>query len=83
MNHAETLYTIDEVAQFFKCSPSTVWRWVANGVLPRPKKIGGSSRWTGTDLRKTVNAAQRNNNDPNCYSEPKRRKLRRPKGSQK
>jgi predicted DNA-binding transcriptional regulator AlpA len=35
-------------------SDSTLWEWVRKGLLPRPVKIGVSSRWKWTDVEKRI-----------------------------
>lgn len=50
----EGVYSAQEVAGMFGVSVSTVWRWVAAGILRKPIKIGGTSRWTGDDMRDMV-----------------------------
>jgi predicted DNA-binding transcriptional regulator AlpA len=33
------------------CSPATVWRWVARGLLPQPVRRGRTTRWQVGKLR--------------------------------
>ena len=49
---AQTLFFRDnEVADRYKISRPTIWRWVKQGKFPRPIKLaGGSSRWKLSDL---------------------------------
>lgn len=37
--------TIKEVCKRFKCSPSTVYRWIKVDAFPRGLVIGGTVRW--------------------------------------
>ena len=40
-----------EVAERYSVSRPTVWRWVSEGHLPKPVKVGpGSTRWRIADL---------------------------------
>lgn len=42
--------SVKDVALHFDCAVSTVWRWTKNGVLPKPLKIGGMTRWRADDV---------------------------------
>lgn len=44
------LLTVRQVAETLSISVAGVWRGVKTGVLPRPIKIGGATRWRRTDL---------------------------------
>lgn len=46
-----------EAADLLSCSRSTVWRWAETGVLPKPLRIGGASRWRLSDLEAVINKA--------------------------
>lgn len=35
----------DEVAQWLSISPRTLWRKVSKGEIPKPVRVGGSTRW--------------------------------------
>ncbi len=39
------LLRIQEVAMMLNLGESSVWRHVKNGDLPKPIKIGGTTRW--------------------------------------
>jgi predicted DNA-binding transcriptional regulator AlpA len=41
----DPLLTDVEMAATFGCARSTLWRWVSNGTIEPPLKIGGLSRW--------------------------------------
>jgi predicted DNA-binding transcriptional regulator AlpA len=43
-----------EVAERLGVSKATVWRHAAAGLLPRPVKLGHSSRWPESDLAEAV-----------------------------
>ena len=34
----------------FNISEPTIWRWVKNGILPKPIQIGGRSFWLASDI---------------------------------
>jgi predicted DNA-binding transcriptional regulator AlpA len=44
------LMTAPEVAAYFGCNVSSVWRWTRNGVLPKPVKIAGLTRWRRSEI---------------------------------
>jgi excisionase family DNA binding protein len=46
----DTFLTVGEVADLLKVSPRQVYRLVKIGAVPKPYKIGGSSRWLFTQL---------------------------------
>lgn len=46
MDSIPRYYRDVDMARALGCSRSTIWRWVANGVIPRPLKIGGLARFT-------------------------------------
>lgn len=39
-----------EVGRLCGISTATVWRWDAAGWLPRPVRLGGTTRWRAADL---------------------------------
>jgi len=48
MNH---YMRAQQLAEFLAIGRSTVWRWVANGNLPKPIKLtGGVSVWRTEDI---------------------------------
>ncbi|WP_288131789.1 helix-turn-helix domain-containing protein [Microbulbifer sp.] len=40
------------LAARYEVSRSTIWRWTANGQLPKPVQINGSTRWRISDIEK-------------------------------
>ncbi|WP_175940628.1 transcriptional regulator [Caballeronia sp. BCC1704] len=42
------------VAGLYGCSVPTVWRRVAAGLIPTPKKFGHSTRWNAGELRASL-----------------------------
>jgi predicted DNA-binding transcriptional regulator AlpA len=45
---------IEVVARLHDCAPGTVWRRVARGQIPPPRKFGGSSSWSVVLLREAL-----------------------------
>lgn len=41
---------VQEVAAHFNCGVSTVWRWSKDGVIPKPIKISGATRWRRSEI---------------------------------
>ncbi|NOD67602.1 helix-turn-helix domain-containing protein [Ruegeria sp. HKCCD7303] len=39
-----------EVADLLGIGKSTVWKYIHEGVLPKPVKIGGSTRWRRSEI---------------------------------
>jgi predicted DNA-binding transcriptional regulator AlpA len=50
----DRLFNDREVAERLGVSKATVWRNAASGLLPRPVKLGHSSRWPESDLAEAV-----------------------------
>ncbi|PPR19633.1 MAG: hypothetical protein CFH43_00085 [Proteobacteria bacterium] len=46
------------VMGLFSCSAPTVWRRVAEEVIPRPKKLSGITLWNVGELRKTLSSLE-------------------------
>jgi hypothetical protein len=34
----------------FNVSEATIWRWVREGILPKPVQVGGKSFWHAEDI---------------------------------
>lgn len=47
---------VGKVAKFLSCSVPTIYRWIANGDFPPPRKFGGSSRWSIQDIREFIDS---------------------------
>ena len=43
-----------EVAAALGCARSSVWRWASEGVVAKPLKIGGMSRWRKSDIESVI-----------------------------
>lgn len=50
MKTQDTYLNAREVAKCVGCSVSTVWRWTADGILPKPLRLGNSTRWSANEL---------------------------------
>ncbi len=45
------LYVSDkELTVRWSCSRATIWRWSKEGLIPKPYKIGGSTRWKLSEI---------------------------------
>lgn len=47
-----------EVAAMIGIGRSTVWRWVADGILRPPLKLGGISRWKESWINEAIDKAE-------------------------
>lgn len=48
------------VALLYATSPSNVWRWVKEGRIPEPRKLGPQTTvWNVGDLRRALSAVDR------------------------
>lgn len=45
---------VKTVAALCDCNVATVWDRSNRGALPKPRKIGGSTRWNVGELRKVL-----------------------------
>jgi predicted DNA-binding transcriptional regulator AlpA len=45
-------------ATLLGCSKATFWRRVADGTIPKPVKIGGTSRWPLGEIIEVIEAAK-------------------------
>ena len=41
---------------------STLWRWVQQGILPRPIRIGGIAGWRPEDIEAVIEQLRQNRN---------------------
>ena len=41
---------VKKVAVIYGCSPSTIWRWHKLGLIPKCRKIGGSTTWSTREV---------------------------------
>lgn len=57
----EQMQQINDVklAEMLSISRATVWRWVKNGTLPQPRKLGrNTTRWDVEEVSKAIKGAQ-------------------------
>lgn len=54
----DPLLTDKEVASMLGCGRSTLWRWTDEGVIPKPLKLGGLSRWRQTTIQRVIDEAE-------------------------
>lgn len=64
MNSDKKLIRDTEAADLLGCGRSTLWRWVADGVIPKPIKIGGASRWYLSEIEAAIVAAAEKSRAP-------------------
>jgi|SaaInlStandDraft_1057018.scaffolds.fasta_scaffold139078_2 predicted DNA-binding transcriptional regulator AlpA len=51
----EKLLTVKQVAKIYgECDGSTIWRWVKQGILPKPVKVGGRTLWRKSEIHKNI-----------------------------
>lgn len=55
---SDPLLTDREAATYLGCGRSTLWRWVSEGILPKPLKIGGMSRWRQSTIEAVIAKAE-------------------------
>ena len=54
----DPLLTDIESAKLLGCARSTIWKWVAEGIVPKPIKIGGMSRFFRSEMLAVVENAK-------------------------
>lgn len=55
---ADPLLTVREGSALLDVAVPTFWRWVAKGILPKPVKLGGFSRWPQSEIVAFIEAAK-------------------------
>ena len=58
-NEGPALLDVKAVAALFQASPSTIWRRVNDGTMPRPVRIGGMTRWARDEIDAVIDRAKR------------------------
>ena len=48
------LVSVRYAAKVCDVSEATAWRWIAKGVLPKPRKLAGTSRLNVGELRRAI-----------------------------
>ena len=46
--------SVGQVAEIFGVSTPTIWRWLKANRIPKPTKIGGSTRWLNTEIEDNI-----------------------------
>ncbi len=59
MEIIDPLLRAKEVASLFRVSIPTLYRWIADGTVPEPTKLGRSSRWSKAEIEAAVRAAKK------------------------
>ena len=54
----DKLITDAEMAEIIGCGRSTIWKWVSDGIIPKPLKIGGMSRWKLSEAYDVIKRAE-------------------------
>lgn len=54
----DRLVSVRDTASAYGCSVATVWRRVAEGTMPKPIKIGGTTRWSESEILQHIEAAK-------------------------
>ena len=62
MQIIDPLLTAREGSAELQISEPTFWRWVASGILPKPVKLGGMSRWPRSELLAVIKRAKADRN---------------------
>ena len=60
----KTLVDVRSVAELIGSSPSSVWRRVNDGTLPRPIKFGGMTRWSLAEIEAVITAKLAERDEP-------------------
>lgn len=58
MDHDDPLLRDREAALTLGVSVPTFWRRVKDGTVPKPIKLGGSSRWPKSEILKVIEQAK-------------------------
>lgn len=56
-DHDDPLLRDVEAYKMLGISKPTFWRWVREGTLPKPLKLGSLSRWPRSDMTKFIERA--------------------------
>ncbi len=51
----DKLLKIDEVLKILNIPKTSFYRYVKNGIVPKPLKIGRSARWKSSDIQNFIN----------------------------
>lgn len=56
--NSDPLLTVKEAASILHISVPTFWRWRANGLVPKPIKLGALSRWPQSEILEVIEKAK-------------------------
>lgn len=59
-----TLLNVNQLMQRLTVKKTAVYHMVKCGVLPKPVKIGGSSRWISEEIEAAIEAAKAKRDEP-------------------
>lgn len=54
----DRLLSVKDTARALGCSVATVWRRSADGTIPEPIKIGGTTRWPHSEIMALIESAK-------------------------
>jgi len=63
LSFEERLMTVREVADFASLSVSRIWYLAREGIIPKPIKINGATRWLWSEILQFVATAPRVGSD--------------------
>lgn len=58
----ENLIKIEEVLKIVNIPKSSFYRYVKNGIMPKPLKIGRSARWKVSQISEAIQKIEKINN---------------------
>ena len=58
MKIIDPLLKANEAANLLQISIPTFWRHTANGLIPKPVKLGGLSRWPQSEILAVIEKAK-------------------------
>ena len=61
----DPLLTVREGAAMLRVSVPTFWRRVSDGTVPKPLKLGATSRWPQSEIVAVIEAAKARRHRPN------------------
>jgi len=50
----QSLLDVWDVAQRLGCTPTTIYKWIADDKLPKSIKLGNRHRWRHSDIEKWI-----------------------------
>ena len=54
----DPLLTDKDAAKILGASVPTIWRWVREGIVPKPVKLGRLSRWPRSEILGVIERAK-------------------------